>query len=183
VLVRHGVPACDHLAPIPGRDFGRWVREYDRAPLNKAIGPPASLVERAGRAGVVVTSTLRRSIESAELLVPGRQAGRDSLFDEVGIPVAIAIPLALRPSSWDILARLAWVAGWSAGVESLSAARARARRVAERLAELALAHGSVMLVGHGMLNTLAAHALRKRGWTGSGATRRYWACATLRKNV
>src|SRR5262249_38073522 len=52
-----------------------------------------------------------------------------------------------------------------------------------RLASLALEHGSVALVGHGMLNTLLVFALRRGGWTGSGEPRAYWGLVALRRTL
>jgi broad specificity phosphatase PhoE len=107
----------------------------------------------------------------------------DPLFDEAGIPTAIELRLALAPVHWDAIARLAWMLGWSRGVESASEARSRAARAARHLAGLASTHGSVALVGHGMLNTLIARALRRDGWIGAGSPRAYWGRVTLRRAV
>jgi broad specificity phosphatase PhoE len=180
LLVRHGVPACDHRARIAGREFARWVAEYDEAALDADSVPPAELVTRARDAGCLVTSSLRRSVESCAVLAPGRTALRDPLFDETGIPTALPLPLALRPLHWDALARAAWLVGWSPDTESFRAASARANRGADALRAMAATHGSVMLIGHGMLNTLIARSLRRAGWRGTGSLRGYWDCCTFR---
>jgi broad specificity phosphatase PhoE len=181
LLVRHGVPDCDHRSPIRGRDFARWVREYDAAPLDRTILPPAVLRARASAVSLVVTSTMRRSLESARVIAPDHAVVSDPLLNEAGIPTALDVPLALRPLHWDAIARLAWLVGWAGGAESVVEARGRATDAATHLAGLAARHGSVMLVGHGMLNSLIARALRRAGWTGSGLTRRYWGSVSLRR--
>ena len=177
--MRHGVPACDHRTPIRGRDLARWTRQYDAAPLDLSSVPPAALRTRAATMRCVVTSTLRRSIDSAALLAPERSVLREALFDEVGIPTAISLPVAMRAVYWGNVARVAWAFGWSPGTETLRAAITRAEQAADRLVTLARTHGSVMLVGHGMLNSLINRALRQRGWIGAGPPRKYWGCVAL----
>ena len=181
VLVRHGMPTCDHGTRIRGRDFARWVEAFERAPLDRSLPPPAELRAQVATVSCVVTSTKRRAIESAALVAPDRPLLSDPLFDEAGIPTAIELRLALAPVHWDAIARLAWMLGWSRGVESASEARSRADRAARQLAGLASTHGSVALVGHGMLNTLIARALRRDGWIGAGSARAYWGRVTLRR--
>jgi broad specificity phosphatase PhoE len=131
----------------------------------------------------LVTSTMRRAVESAAVLAPGRAPLVNPLFDEAETPTAIRTRLALTPGHWDAIARGAWFLGWSPGVESLNHARRRAARAAAHLAGLATDHGSALLVGHGMLNTLIADALRQEGWIGMGRPRAYWGAVALRKGA
>ncbi len=183
LLIRHGVPACDHRTPIRGRHFARWVEAYDDAPLDLTLPPPPALQALAATIPLLVTSTMRRAVESGALIAPNRPAISDPLYDEAGIPTAFGLGLALRPTYWDALARVAWMLGWSPDVESVHEAKVRAERAADQLASLALTHGSIMLVGHGMLNTLIAGALRRDGWIGSGSPRVHWGRVILRNAV
>ena len=173
------MPVCDHATRIRGSDFGQWVDAYDCAPLDPERTPPAAVRNRVAATSCIATSALRRSLESAEALAPGRPLVSDPLFNEAGVPTAIPWHFTLRPDHWDALARIAWLAGWARETESFRGAIARADRAAERLIDLARAHGSVTLVGHGMLNTLIARALRRRGWKGGGSPRSYWGLVTL----
>ncbi len=182
LVVRHGRPACDYRTRIRGRDLGQWAEAYEHAPLDLALAPPAELVVRAATIPLVVTSTIRRARDSAALVAPGRPALNDPLFDEAGLPTSIELGVALRPIHWGALARVAWLLGWSGDVESLREATSRAARAADRLAGLALTHGSVMLVGHGMLNTLICRELRRAGWKGTGSPRTYWGRVALRSS-
>ena len=182
-MIRHGVPVCDHATRIRGSDFKRWVAAYDCAPLDPQRAPPASVRARVAATTCLATSELRRSLESAEALAPGRLVLSDPLFNEAAAPAAIPWRLALRPDHWDARARIAWLAGWAGDVESFRAATARADRAAERLIGLARTHGSVTLVGHGMLNTLIARALRRRGWKGGGSARAYWGLVALQQSA
>jgi broad specificity phosphatase PhoE len=180
LLLRHGVPRGDHLTRVRGCDFAAWVAAYESAPLDERAGPPAELCRCAADIACIVTSTMRRARESAALVAPGRPVTASALFDEAALPTRIPWRIALKPDHWDALARAAWLAGWSAGVESLAEASTRSEQAAQRLDELARDHGSVLLVGHGMMNTLILRALRRRGWRGSGSPRAYWGAVTLR---
>lgn len=181
LLVRHGVPMCDHRTRIRGCDFANWVTAYDDAPIDPASLPAVALRERMSAMPCVVTSVLRRAIESASIVAPGRPLVSDPLFNETGVPTAIQLRLALPPGHWDVLARAAWLLGWAPGTESAREASARAARAADHLIALARQHRGVALVGHGMLNTLITRALRRAGWTGSGSPRSYWGSVTLRR--
>lgn len=181
LLARHGKPAFDDRTPVAGSAFAAWVRGYDEAPIDVTVPPPASLRAQASAMGCVATSTLRRASESAALLAPGRTFVRESLFAEAGIPARIRLSLALAPRHWTFLSRVAWFCGWSHGAESLREARRRAYRAAERLVELACEHGSVILVGHGVMNALISHALRRRGWHGSASGSAFWSVVTLQR--
>ena len=178
-LVRHGKPQCDHDTRIRGCDFARWVAEYEDSPIDSKFLPSPELLTQVARTQHIVTSTLRRSVESASILAPERSAVAEPLFKEAGIPTAIPFRLALSPNSWDLLSRAAWLLGMASGDESFREARARAGQAAAHLVALARQHGSVALVGHGMLNTLIARALRRSGWTGTGSPRVYWGSVSL----
>jgi broad specificity phosphatase PhoE len=183
LLVRHGRPQCDHATRIRGGEFGTWVACYDDAPLDKSLKPAPELLERVSGMRCIVTSTLRRSVESASILAPGRPVVSEALFKEAGIPTALPFRVPLSPGAWDALARAAWLLGVAAGDESFRKARTRAAHAATRLVDLARQHGKVALVGHGMLNTLIARRLRAVGWTGTGNPRAYWGCVALQNST
>lgn len=183
VIARHGRPQSDGGSPAARRGLRGWVTGMEQAPLDPTLLPPPELVRLAAEAGCVVTSTLRRSLESAALLVPGRPLLTDPLFGEAGMPLATSDRRSLRPRRWNALGRIAWVLGWSRGRESWPAARARAKLAAARLAEIASEHESVVLVGHGLLNLLIQHALRVTGWSGGGWRADYWSYVVLQRSA
>ena len=182
LLIRHGMPLCDHRTKIRGCDFAGWVAAYDHASIDRSILPAPELHARVAAVSCIVTSKLRRSIESASLVAARFALTSDSLFDEAGIPTSLPFRFALSPKHWDMLARAAWILGWSPGVESFRAARRRAARAAAHLETLSCEYGAVTLFGHGMLNTLIARALRRSGWIGTGSPRTYWGCVVLQKS-
>jgi broad specificity phosphatase PhoE len=183
LLVRHGKPQCDHNTKIRGCEFARWVAQYEDAPIDRSFLPSPELLARMTSIAYVTTSTLRRSVESASILAPGRSAVAEPLFNEAGIPTAIPFRIALSPGSWDALSRAAWLLRMASGDESFREAKVRAVQAAARLVVLARQHGSVALIGHGMLNTLIARALRASGWTGTGTPRVYWGSVALQNSA
>ena len=166
VLARHGRPAWDFRTPIPGHALGDWLRGEANAPLDASPRPSAELERLSRTAQRLVTSPLRRARDSAQLLAPATVPLIDPCFREAELPSAIRSGLRLSPEMWAWLARSAWSCGWSAGVESFKAARERASKAASLLIAQAETGGAVVLVGHGLMNTLIARRLRGAGWRG-----------------
>lgn len=70
----------------------------------------------------------------------------------------------------------AWFLGYSNNNgEPISSARKRAEAAFLILRRMAEVHGSVMLIGHGIINRLVANRLKMDGWRGPRNPRnRYW---------
>jgi len=166
ILARHGRPACDYRTPIRGRAFAEWRRAEDNAPLDASSRPGPELVELVRGASSIVTSPLRRSLESAQVLAPAVKPITDRLVQEAALPSAFPSNLRLSPYAWRALARVAWFCGWSGGVEGFGAARKRAAQAAAMLIERSRTHPTIAVVGHGLINILIARALRRNGWRG-----------------
>ena len=174
-FVRHGRVLISPSTRIPADDFRAFVERYRISGVDSENAPPQRLCELAQSADVLACSDLPRAVESAQLLAPSRDAFRDALFREAGIPVKLPVPFHLRPTTWTFWARVLWFAGWNGDCESLVEARDRSRRAAARLRELASLHGTVVLVAHGIINSLMARELRRDGWRGPWtAARRHW---------
>jgi len=168
VLARHGRPAWDFRTPIPGHALAEWLRGEADAPLDASSRPSEELERLSRAAKCLVASPLRRSRDSAHVVAPTTSPLIDPCFREAELPSAIRSGLRLPPLIWSGLARLRWFCGWSAGVESFRAARARAAKAASVLTAHAEADGdgAVVLVGHGLMNILIARRLRSTGWHG-----------------
>lgn len=106
VLIRHGKPIIDNLQKITGAQLAEWVQHYDYAPIDPACNPPLPLLTTVSSIRCIITSPLRRSVESA----------------------------------------------------------VRAGIVAQELEALSRQKGSVLLLGHGIMNLLIAQRLRTQGW-------------------
>ena len=180
-LVRHGKPNVDpddRILPNPVA----FVEEYNRAGIDPMLPPPERVRELAAGSTYVLSSNLPRAIESLRILAPGREGPAERIYREAGFPPLPDIIVALNPPLWvtlKILKRLGWLSDDSRIAESLAKARGRARAASRRLVGLAETHGSVLLVGHGMFNTLIASELNAAGWVGPRwPTRGYWSAAT-----
>src|SRR2546428_10062667 len=164
MYARHGRRALDFRTPIPGHGLAEWLRGEADGPLDSSLPPSADLEQLSRIAKCLVTSPLRRSRDSAQLLAPATAPLVDPCFREAELPCAIRSGLRLRPRLWEWLARSAWFCGWSAGAESFKAARARASRAASLLTAPAEACGAGGLVRHGLMNILIAPRPRIAGW-------------------
>jgi broad specificity phosphatase PhoE len=67
VLARHGKPKLRHWAWITPRQMGKWIQIYNAAEILLKEIPPDT-VEKASIAGIVVSSTLTRCVQSARAL-------------------------------------------------------------------------------------------------------------------
>jgi broad specificity phosphatase PhoE len=116
---------------------------------------------------MVVTSTLRRAIDSASVL--GAEVHESySIFNEASIPEVNIPYLKLKPKTWLIILRLMLIVGLGKKDSSLKASKAQAKVAAKKLVTLTDAHERVVLVGHGGMNWLLGKELEKKGWVLKG---------------
>jgi broad specificity phosphatase PhoE len=179
VLVRHGRIVWRFWTLIPGYGLDAWRRGEDAAPLDTSYRPPpgAELEQLVRTAASIHASSLRRSIESARLLAPAVEPLIDARFREAELPAAIRSGVRLPAKVWAGVARARWFAGWGGtdGVESFREARSRAESAAAILEQYAESRGTVVLVGHGLMNILIAGHLRAAGWRGPRLpSQRHW---------
>jgi broad specificity phosphatase PhoE len=129
----------------------------------------------AGQCKVIVTSDLLRSVESGRILGSRTPMISDGLFREAGLPYGSAAFIRMPPSVWAVLFRFLWSFGFKTNGESIHVFRKRAQSAAMLLISLASEHDSVLLVGHGLLNSYIARELSSAGWQGPGRTTiRHW---------
>ncbi|MGA8942620.1 MAG: phosphoglycerate mutase family protein [Thermoactinomyces sp.] len=180
-LIRHGKTQVTENSPITCGDFRKWVEKVDDAGVVEAPVYPVGTLKKMQDARIVVTSNLKRSIESAKLLGPDLKIIANPLFREIEFP-ALSKPLRglkLKPYSWIVISTLLWLGGYANGCESFREARKRAKKAARMLVEYAREYDRVILVGHGFFNFLIATELRKTGWRGKRITSfRHWGCTT-----
>jgi broad specificity phosphatase PhoE len=175
ILVRHGKPQIDDREKITGWQFADWVRRYDDASLDRSCPPPEALLRIVDSANYIMTSSLKRSVESAQAIAPKAKHHIFLQAREARLPIFKSINFVLPARVWINLTGFAWFLGWSDRAESLQQVSQRADLVAQELVRIAQLQGSVLLVGHGIINLLIAQKLRSLRWQGPQfPDRKYW---------
>jgi broad specificity phosphatase PhoE len=165
VITRHGRPALDRDLTFGWRSYKVWWGKYDAGGLAADQAPPEELVETAAKADVIFSSPLKRSLETAEAIAPGREIVTDPVFVEAALPPPPVPGLRLRPGHWGVFARIAWWFGYSGGLESRIEAEHRAEAAADKLVATAETGKNVVLCAHGWFNRMLRPALLARGWS------------------
>jgi broad specificity phosphatase PhoE len=177
ILVRHGEPALSRKVRLNANEYRDWWARYEAGGLKAGQTPPQALLEVARSAGLVLSSTRRRSIESAEAIGDGRAFESEALFIEAPLPPP-ALPswIRLPPRWWGVIARIWWWAfDHHPDSESFGEAKARARAAAHRLMDLAKRDGPVLVVAHGFFNRMIGVELQALGWRRTlNQGYRYW---------
>jgi broad specificity phosphatase PhoE len=180
-LIRHGKSNFIENSPITCKEFKNWIEKYDYNGVFEENSYPSETLKKMATANIVITSDLKRSIESAKLLNPNLKAVSVPLFRETELPTPLTKlwGVKLNPSIWAVILRCLWLSGYSSGCESLSNAKDRAEKASRLLVEYAKEHNTVVLVGHGFFNILMAKELQKMGWRGKRKTSsKHWVCTT-----
>lgn len=180
-IVRHGKSKHIDNHKITCSEFANWIQKYDEGGVFEEKTYPVDTLEKMSTANIIITSDLKRSIDSAKLLNPNVTRISSSLFRETGLPVPSKKlwTLKLKPNFWAVIMRCLWFTGYANGCESLSSAKQRANKAAAELVEYAQKHQSVAFVGHGFINRLIAKELQEMGWTGKRKTdSKHWGCTT-----
>lgn len=179
-LIRHGKSKHIENNRITCTEFQDWIKKYDNSGVFKEINYPPVTLEKIATANIVITSDLRRSIESASLLNQSIGIISDALYRETELPnFPKTLGLKLRPNSWAVILRCLWFSGYSRHSESLTNAQMRAKQASQQLVKYAEEYKSVVLVGHGFFNLLISKELQKIGWKGERKTSsKHWNCTT-----
>lgn len=181
-LIRHGKSMHLERNRINYKDYQEWIEKYDSSGVFEENAYPSVTLEKIGTANVLITSDLKRAIESASLLNQNKKIGviSDSLFREIELPTfPRELGLKLSPNSWTIILRCLWLCGYSKRCESLTSAKRRAKKASEQLVKYAEEYKSVVLVGHGFFNRLIAEELKKMNWEGKRKSSvKHWGCTT-----
>ncbi|MBI1686073.1 phosphoglycerate mutase family protein [Caulobacter hibisci] len=165
VLARHGEPALSRKVHFSAKAYGDWWALYEEGGLLAGQTPPDGLLEIARKADVIISSTRRRSIETAQAIAGGRDFPRDPMFIEAPLPPPPWPSwIKLSPKKWGFFSRFWW---WffdhHMGQENRKQAEVRADAAADALIALSQDGKNVLLVAHGFFNTMIGVALQKRG--------------------
>ena len=163
LLMRHGPPDFDASRWLHRHELQALLTEYANARVTAEPTPAARALAASSEVGAVVSSTLARSIDSARALGHGDALPLPGL-DEAELPCPARSRWPLPYGVAVPLLRIGWFAGWSPNAATLRETRTRARGAVPRLVDLARAHGTVLVVGHGIVNGLVARELVRAGW-------------------
>lgn len=182
ILARHGETTALPQGPIRGTDLGKWIAAYDAAGIRHDRPAPERLRRLAAAATCVMTSDLRRAIESAESLQPSATIEIDRDLREARLPDSMGASLRLPPHVWKVVARTAWFLRLRGASETVDETQQRAIRAADRLSARAGAQGLVLVVGHRTFNRFLAARLRRSGWRGPTFLRgSFWGTSRFRR--
>lgn len=67
-LIRHGKSKCTKNNRITCKEFKDWVERYDYNGVFEENSYPSDTLEKISTANIVITSDLKRAVESAKLL-------------------------------------------------------------------------------------------------------------------
>jgi len=164
VLVRHGPSAhVDERGAVDYTGINKWQASYDGAGIRADAQPPDALRKLVASATHLVSSDLRRAIESAERLAPGRQLRTSVLLREA--PLAIPNwPTRLPLLGWAMIIHLAWQYRIVRGADPPDVDRTRAAAAGQWLSELVSDGSTAVVVTHGVFRRLLALDLVSRGW-------------------
>lgn len=185
-LIRHGKSKWNDNRWVNYQGFKNWISQYDRHGIFEENKPyPFTTLKKAEAAAIILSSDLKRSIDSATVLKPDFSGPSLQIFREIEFPSVpeLVKRLKLHPSSWAVILRVSWFGGYSKECESYKEANQRAGKAAELLIEYAEQYNSVVLVGHGFFNFLIAKWLKKKGWKGpKNSSFKHWESTTYSRN-
>lgn len=165
IIVRHGKPALSRKVRLTWRDYREWWKKYDEGGLGPKQRMPQKLVDYATRADLVISSPLRRAVETSQKLRAGAPPDMtDPDLIEAALPPPHLGGLKFRPKTWGTISRILWYIGWSDGMETHSQARARANLMSDKLSDHAAGGKLVLVTAHGWYNRMLKGSLMKRGW-------------------
>lgn len=163
ILMRHGKSVLRQSGWITPAEMASWIEHYNLSEVETDDTPIASL-QLANSAVCIVASTAQRALSSVQAL-NHTVSITDSVFCEAQLPFALWRFPRLPPSMWVVFFRLLWLFGYSRGADSIRVTKIRAKSAAHKLIALA-ENGTVLLVGHGIMNHLIAKELNALGWAG-----------------
>ncbi|MEE9272402.1 MAG: histidine phosphatase family protein [Robiginitomaculum sp.] len=164
ILVRHGEPDLSKRVRLNWRGYKYWWRLYDEAGLKWGQKAPSIIKDLAKKADAVMSSTLPRALETAEMARGMAVDKTSALLVEAPLPPLNLGYIRLRPRTWGVLARISWILGFSGEGESRAQATKRAIQAAQMLSEEAKGGKMVFVAAHGWFNRMIRRPLKAKGF-------------------
>ena len=164
ILARHGEPDLSRRVRLNWRGYKYWWRLYDEAGLKPGQSAPNIIKKLAKEADIVISSTLPRAIETAEMAKGGPVDFQEPSLVEAGLPPPNLGYIRFKPRMWGILSRICWVIGFSGEVETRREAMVRANDAAKILSDHAQGGKMLFVAAHGWFNRMVRPALKRQGF-------------------
>ena len=169
ILMRHGKPDL-YLEVLKRRkvsptEVGEIVRDYEGSALSPDTTPPEDSRAMALECGAAISSDLLRATQSIKRLGVQDSASVDPEFTESAMPYLRWQWPKLAFYTYCIIFRVFWFAGFSSNGEAYRTAKIRSARCAAKLEHCAADKGSVLFLGHGIMNRLISRDLKRLGWS------------------
>ncbi len=179
-LIRHGKSLYTENRKLTCVDFKNWVDNYNVNGVFEETEYPLDTLQNIERAKIIMSSDLKRAMQSALLISSDIEVVPNPIFREADLPTpSVKLGLKCKPELWSIILRALWLCGYSKECESCKDAKIRASDAAQQLIETAYKYESVVLMGHGYFNMLIAKELQKKGWKGKKRTSaKHWMSTT-----
>lgn len=183
-LIRHGKSVVQHNRKLTYAEFIQWLANYDSSGIILDKDIPRNTINKAENAPFLITSKLKRSIESAKYLNPEAVLVRSSLFNEVHFPIQDGIieNLQFSPIAWLAYLSLHLVKDNKYLNRHIEDEKLRAKKASQVLFRLANRYSNLVVVGHGIFNLLLGEEFIQEGWrVTQSPTGSYWSCTTYQK--
>ncbi len=187
-LVRHGEPALSRRALLDWEGYRDWWAKYEESGLLEGQTPPHILNGYARDARYIYSSTLRRSIETAQAICGKRPFESLDMLVEAPLPpphLPRFIKLSPKSWGWGTVSRLWWWYTDNHGAwETRKDALVRAKKAADFLMDKAREGGDVLVLAHGYFNLMISLELKKMGYIKTVEQGfKYWGCRRYEKTT
>lgn len=164
ILIRHGKVDIERNNSLSFNKFAQWQNQYDKSQIILETQQKFSSIHEHLNQKYIITSNLKRSIQSAQHLFNTINFHSD-LYRETNTALFNIPFLKLTPKNWSILYRIVWLFGYRKKyLESKKDFLSRMQAATDKLVSFSAEHKSIFLVGHFWVNHYIKKNLKTRGW-------------------
>ncbi len=162
-LIRHAEVAFKHNKSYRNRDFKRACLSYDTSPIVIDKNHHTTCI-----CGKLFVSSMQRTHDTAEFLLPSQPYEINSIFDEVPMTPFTNWPIRLPTSVWLVMARLQWFFNSKHQHERRCDTVNRAKAAADLLEKQTVPS---VVICHGFFMWNLVREMKNRGYCVSGKRR------------
>ncbi len=184
LFVRHGEVDFSWPDTCTGYQFDLACLKYRQATLKQASSPPPSLITQLTKRCnfLAMSSPLPRAIESTRRLLGNDEFQRNALLTEFQLPKAKGLRHVLTPKKWiyDLVEQFNQQ-GYGNEKKNATFA-ARVDKAINKILDKSLKFELVILVGHGIFNSILMEKLIQNGWiiSNESGDEGYWSWKRLK---